>query len=141
MLLSVFSWHIIKVSHYIQFFFYAYSINSALHTLPAPMPYGYKKTPLCICNFVTACNQCDLVNFFCKYIACFFPKVLLHLLYCFILLQICFLAFKINFGFYYELLCAFCFFVSTAIVCQITVHLWSQSHKLSHYSSTHFILH
>ena len=67
-----------------------------------------------------ACTQCNLINFFCKFTVRFTPKPLLRFQYSFILLQVRLVVLNFNFVFYYTLLYTFCFFVNTAIICQVT---------------------
>ena len=111
MLFFVFFFDIIGVNHYIQFFIFAYSNNSASHNFPAAMPSGKNNTPSRICCLLSSLVlSANLVNFFCEQIVYFTTKPLLQLQYCFIVLQTVFEVYKFNFAFYYASLSDFCFF-------------------------------
>ena len=90
-------------------------------------------------SLVITSTQCDLVNLFCEYIACFYPKALLRFHYFLIILQNVFAVSEFHIAFYCALCCGLWHIFKIAIIYQITISLRSQRHKLFHYFSIQYV--
>ena len=115
--LFISSYNFIDVNRYIQFLIFAYSNNSVLHTLLAPMLHGYDVILSNTWGFLSSLLLSAILCAILVLTAWFTLKLLLQYYFFFHYSPDSFCSFEFNYTFYYTVFCSLCFIINIAIIC------------------------